>query len=272
MPKAKKPPVEARLRRDWFRRHEEDGESVPQITKADGYDVRTVRKQIEKEREERERKEARSLVLRKAVEDHYRDVCVFAEKLDAEVAREEGTIASMRADYMWLALREHMPRSKIWRNLDRWERLKKELREHRRETANAFRTLISTNVASMAQSASEAGLTDGLTMALVAESRFLAEGEWGLLKRAGFRSVENNDGTTTIELGDYNIGRVLHDEVENTKELVGMLLGEVTYQREHYEMQRLVTEWKRVQRVLQDELAIIILRRIVPGRCRYCPV
>ena len=272
MPKAKKPPVEAKLRRDWFRRHEEDGESVPQIAKAGRYDVRTVRKQIEKEREERERKEARSLVLRKAVEDHYRDVCAFAEKLDVEVAREDGTIASMRADHMWLALREHMPRSKIWKNLDRWERLKKELREHERATANAFQMLIAKNVESRARSASEAGLTESLTMALVAESRFLAEGEWGLLERAGFRSAANDDGTTTIELGNYNIGNVPHDEVENTKELVGTLLGEVRYQREHYEMQRLVTEWKRVQRVLRDELAVIILRRIVPGRCRYCPV
>ena len=36
--------------------------------------------------------------------------------------------------------------------------------------------------------------------------------------------------------------------------------------------QKLFTELKSLKLSLQDELAIVILRRIVPGRCKYCPI
>ncbi len=49
----KKPAVRPELRREWLRRNETEGESPPEIAKQDGYDVRTVRKQIEIERQER---------------------------------------------------------------------------------------------------------------------------------------------------------------------------------------------------------------------------
>ena len=112
----KKPAVRPELRRQWLRRYEEDGESPPEIAKADGYDVRTVRKQIEVERQERERREARSTVLRQALEKHYADLCDFAQKLDLELARVGGSLLMLKNDPMWSALREHLPRSTIWKN------------------------------------------------------------------------------------------------------------------------------------------------------------
>ena len=36
--------------------------------------------------------------------------------------------------------------------------------------------------------------------------------------------------------------------------------------------QKLFTELERLKLSLQDELAIVTLRRIVPGRCKYCPM
>ena len=77
----KKPLVMPEKRREWYKRSEEEGESAPQIAKADKYDVRTVRKQIEIEKQEREIREARSVVLRSALENHYRDLCRYAEGL-----------------------------------------------------------------------------------------------------------------------------------------------------------------------------------------------
>ncbi len=76
--RTKKPAVRPEVRRQWLRRFEEYGESPPEISKADGYDVRTVRKQIEYAREERELREARAMVLRNDLERHYSDLCEFA--------------------------------------------------------------------------------------------------------------------------------------------------------------------------------------------------
>ena len=117
----KKPAVKPELRREWLQRHDEEGQSPPEIANADGYDVRTVRKQLEIERQERERREARSIVLRQALEKHYADLCCFVQKLDSHIVGEKGSPSTMRSDPMWSALEEHLPRSTIWKKLDRWE-------------------------------------------------------------------------------------------------------------------------------------------------------
>ena len=68
--RTKKPPVRPEVRKDWLNRYEKDGESPPQIAKSDGYDVRTVRKQLQEAQREREIREGRLTVLRKAIEGH----------------------------------------------------------------------------------------------------------------------------------------------------------------------------------------------------------
>ena len=82
---SKRPLVEPAKRREWFKRFEEDGESAAEIARSVGYDVRTVRKQIELMRQERESREARFTVLRQALEKHYADLISFAEKLDSGI-------------------------------------------------------------------------------------------------------------------------------------------------------------------------------------------
>ena len=111
----RKPAVKPEVRRQWLRRYEEEGESPPQIARADSYDVRTVRKQIGAERQERERRDARSVVLRHALEQHYADLYSFAQKLDLQLTMEGSTLDMMRGDRMWSALREHLPRYS-WRS------------------------------------------------------------------------------------------------------------------------------------------------------------
>ena len=84
--RTRKPPVRPEVARKWLKRYEEDGESPPQIAQSDGFDVRTVRKQLELMRHEREVREARQVVLRKALESHYADLCSFAENLRAALS------------------------------------------------------------------------------------------------------------------------------------------------------------------------------------------
>ena len=102
--------------------------------------------------------------------------------------------------------------------------------------------------------------------------KFTAQGETGLDKRADFKLNVTDQGTTLIDYGSYTIGKVPNERVAETKKLVLELMSEVTTWEEHGEMSHLLARLERIKRELHDELLVIILRRIVPGGCRYCPL
>jgi hypothetical protein len=269
----KKPAVRPELRRDWLRRHEEEGQSPPEIAKKDKYDVRTVRKQIEIERQERERREARSIVLRQALERHYADLCIFAQKLDSHITGETGSLSMIKDEPMWSALWEHIPRSAVWRNLDRWETLRDEVRRADSELNRQLKPWVRRKAPLPFPTPSgEVGLSTGIVDILSAHFKFTAQGETGLDKRTDFRLAATDQETTLMEYGSYTIGRVPNERVAEVKKLVLDLMSEVTTREEHGEMSRLLARLDHVKRELHDELLVIILRRVVPGRCRYCPL
>jgi len=271
--RVRKMPVKPELRRQWLRRYEEEGESSPQIAKVDGFDVRTVRKQIELERQERERREAKSLVLRRALEQHYADLCAFAQRLTAQVTTEGRTLLVLRDERMWSALREHMPRSIVWKSLDKWEHIQSQIEQLEIEMAKSFEEKVkSTLPLDFVTAPQEVGLTDGVILALAFHCKVMAQGRQGLLGRTDFALRQLADQVTDIQLGAFYICRVPNDQVTDIKNLVTEVLDEVTTWNSYHDLERLYAELKRVQRVLEDELAIITLRRIVPGRCKYCPI
>ena len=107
---------------------EEEGQSVSELAKTVGYDVRTVKKQIEMAHQERESREARFFVLRQALEKHYADLLSFAEKLDSGIIQSSLPMG-IKSDRMWAALHEHLPRSPLWKLIDKMERLNDEVRD-----------------------------------------------------------------------------------------------------------------------------------------------
>jgi hypothetical protein len=272
-PRIKKPLVRPELRRQWLHRYEEEGESPPEIAKADGYDTRTVRSQIDFERQERERREARSIVLRQALEKHYADLCSFAQKLDSHVIGETDSMRMLREDPMWNALKEHLPRSTVWKNLDKLEAVREEVQHLDDRLKRPLEALIASRTRlAFPVSPGEIGLTLGVVDALIAHFRLTAKGESGLDKRTDFRLIPVDEGTTSIEYGAYTIGRVHNDRVAEVKDLFINLLSEVITREEHSEMGRLFIALDQLKRKLHDELLIVMLRRVVPGRCRYCPI
>jgi len=270
---AKKSPVKPELRRQWLRRYEEEGESPPQIARADGYDVRTVRKQIDVERQERENREARSVVLRHALEQHYADLCAFAQKLDSQLTSRSTTLSTLKEDRMWSALREHLPRSVVWKSLARWERIQEDIGELQSEMEKAFSEQFQASSSSkLGPSSWKEGATEGVVAALSFHCMLLARGQEGILSRADFKLSPVGEQLTGFGLGAFHMGTVPTEQVADIQQLVQELLAEVTNWSEYPELERLLGELDRVQRVLRDELAVIILRRVVPGRCKYCPL
>ncbi len=269
----RKPTVPPEKRREWLRRVEEGGESPPEIAKTDGYDVRTVRKFLEQEQQDREMREARGAVLRNALERHYADLCDFASKLDTLVGNEDGSLALLRDDRMWPVLREHLPRSPIWKNLDRWESLRKEIDEKRKELFDTYRSLlVDRSGMEFVDTMSEDGLFIGTVQALMDHSKATAKGEPPLLDRTDFTLNSSGDGWTQIQLGNFPIGRVLDGKVTDVKDLVVDRMGQIDRSNEQEEFAQLYKDLKRATDALRDDLAIIIFKRIVPGRCKYCPL
>lgn len=250
---AKKPPVDPIKRREWFRRHEE-GESAQQIAKAVDYDVRTVRKQIDLERQERERKEARSIVLRKALEDHYADLCAFAQKLNSQLNSDRNTLPMLRDDPMWSALREHLPRSGMWKSFDRWEQfLSEKARLERMLNEIVGHQIESRAKENFAKPYQEIGLSRRMVEAISAHIRDAALGQ-------------------SEDLSNFDFPKISEDEESDAIKLVKEMLDEASTWKEFEDLSRLWGELQRVQRVLHDELTVITLRRVIPGRCRYCPI
>jgi hypothetical protein len=124
----KKPSVKPAQRREWLKRLEEDGEPLSKIAKSVNFDVRTVKKQTEMAIEEREGREARLLVLRQALEKHYADLLAFADRLDSGIVQSY-LLMGIKSDRMWSALHEHLPRSPLWKLIDKMEHLNDEARD-----------------------------------------------------------------------------------------------------------------------------------------------
>jgi len=251
--RVKKPLVEPTKRREWFRRYE-DGESATSIAKADSYDPRTVRKQIEVERQIQEEKEARTFVLRQAMENHYADLYNLAQKLDAELSSERSNLTELKGNPMWSALREHLPRSVIWKNLDRLEELRKE-KERLEQILNKYveKQIESGAKNKLGKSPQETGLGWRNTEALSACIRDAA---------LGMPEV----------LSHFDCNKISEDAESAAIKMIKAILRKAPTWEKYKDLSQLWVELERVQRILHDELTVIRFKRVVPGRCRYCPL
>lgn len=133
------------MRKKWMARQDQYGESNSQIAAKDGYDVRTVRHQIELARQEIEQRETRLMVLRNAAEGHYQDLCKFLERIDLSISRFEST-DHITHERIYSALRQHLPRSPLWSYLDKWNRLQNDLRDTKNNLETETSEMISHDI------------------------------------------------------------------------------------------------------------------------------
>ena len=269
----KKPPVKPEMRRAWLRRYEEDGESPPQIAAAESFDVRTVRKQIELARQEREVREARSMVLRNAMESHYRDLYKFAEKLYLEISGDKTISPLLKDDPMRSALREHMPRSPLWKKLDRRDHVLEEITKLGDDVREQLgeKTRLDSRLSEI-MAAGENGVIPGIVAALDFQMERWARGWKGLDIKDNFKVEPAGEGFVKVSYGSFNMDKVKEKHATTIREVLIDFESRITSWEQYEKMQRLFTELERLKLGLRDELTVIKLRRIVPGRCKYCPM
>ena len=257
----------------WFDRHELAGVPLTQIAQDDGFDIRTVKKQIEIERMERERREARALVLREALQQHYVDLCDFTQKLNAELAKEAANFSDLRGDPMWKALKQHLPRWTMWQKLDRWEHLQLRINEVYNQVHERFRReLISRSGVPLADQPDGEGWSLLIDQAVKHHCQELTNARPGLTEKFQMKDIPYTNGLRHIQVGAYSIGIVPTSQVAQLKGIVTDLLNDIAKWEQQDEVRKIYTELNSIKETVREELTTIILRRVVPGRCTYCPI
>jgi len=272
----KKPPVRLEQRREWLRRNEM-GESVPKIADSDDFDVRTVRKHIELAKQEREVKEARAAVLRNALERHYDDLRKFAETLNSEILGASNIPSSPDDDLMEAALRQHLPRSPIWGYMSKRQNLQQRADEEQQkleividESVKADRRLTPLINDGLD------GIVPGIVAVLVAEAKQWTHGNTGYSLKDSLVTESAGEGLVNPCFGFSHMGIMEVEHSERCIKIVHDVLEDLESRlrdwEEYRNLEKTIAEIGRLDRKLREELAIVRLRRIVPGRCKYCPL
>ena len=99
-----------------------------------------------------------------------------------------------------------------------------------------------------------------------------ARGRKGLDIEGDFDVRISEEGFASIRYGFAQMGRAQESHVTQIKQTLVDYQSKITTWEEYDDMKKLFAEMERLKLSLRDELAIIILRRIVPGKCKYCPI
>ena len=275
--RTRKPPVKPEVRRDWLRRNEDDGESPPQIAAKDTFDVRTVRKQIDLAKQEREAREARSVVLRNALERHYDDMCKFAEKLSSEISGAGNVPSSPDDDLIEAALRQHLPRSPIWGYMSK----RQDLQQRAVVEQQQLKTVIEESVKADPRlppllNAGLDGIVPGTIAVLIAEAKQWSHGNTDYSLKDSVVMEPAGEGLVNPRFGFSHMGIMEVEHSERCVRIVHGVLEDLESRLRDWEdyrnLEKTFAEIGRLGRKLREELAVVRLRRIVPGRCKYCPL
>lgn len=256
-------------RREWLRQHEEMGRSLAAIAKDSKHDRRTVKRQVEAEAQDRERREAKSLVLRKAMEDHYKDLCKLAGKIDESlIGLSRGDV---EADPLWKALHEHLDRAALWKNYERWKKLGEDLRDIERNIHDKAKAMVQQSPFGYIEVPGHEGFGPGLVMVIIDETEAAGRGNRGWDLDKGLIDGPLSEGIRRLELGGKAIGYTPADRVEEAKALVRTMMSKAKKWKEIDERRQLLAQKERSRSELHEDLLLITLKRVVPGKCRYCP-
>lgn len=211
--------------------------------------------------------------VRNALERHYGDICYFAQKLDATIAAEAPISLELRNDRMWGALKQHQPRLSLWKYLKYWDELQKQLVELRKIIKDRLQISVGadTRLEHLSSSQFEAALS-GIVAAVAFNMEQQARGAKGLNLDEDLNVKPKTGDLVKIEYGSFHLGDQPKNEVGNIKSTIADWRRRVTHWKKYPDMRILLDKLLKTRDKIRDELAVIILRRIVTGHCKYCPL
>jgi hypothetical protein len=269
--RTRKPIVKEDTRREWLRRFE-SGESLEDIAKKESFDIRTVKRQVDKAEEERAGKEARQAVLRNALHDHFKDIVDLVEKVMEFINAKADISLEPEKEKLLDGLRQHLPRSPIFKYLNRWENLQKGKTEINQKISGRLldiKLLLKLGGDDIKDLSEEnySSLRDILNHQIECWST----GAKSLDISRDF-VMKDTGKLVDVNYGRYNIGMMSKDTGNRLKNVISKIEQKMQKWEEVKELGGFYSEETRLRVKLLDELQVIKLRRVVPGRCRYCPI
>jgi hypothetical protein len=251
--------------KEWVELHDK-GLSIRQIAKKQAYDVRTVKKYIETSKSEGEFREARLQVLREALVKHYGQLCSFAEKLKGQFDPFKPTpFTTSTNEPLLTALREHLPRIRTWRDMDRWNKTVSSYEM----IMNRIKDKIENAVISGSSANVPSSKGEGLVAALIFHLHSHAAGSDGLDK-IGY-NISNTPTGKLIARGAFGIAIVSDDKIEMVEKSFDELLKNAFNWEDYDDLKKPVEELLKIHRAINEELTRVALRGVLPGKCAFCP-
>jgi hypothetical protein len=232
---------------------------------------------------ERETKDARSTVLRNALERHYDQLCRCAERLvEQTTADAKINIDALSPNtneinpyesQLKIALRQHIPKSPLWKLLSEEAKLRVRVEEFKQPFNKKIETSISSDPTLTSQLTNEENaVVRGIVEALTHQVRFWVTGSGTLNPNDNLKSEPAEEGFIHLKYGAFNLGKVKKENVELVRETISDWTTRAQEWKEFDELKKAESDLRRVHQNLNDEIAVISLRHVLPGRCKYCPL
>lgn len=219
--------------------------------------------------QEREAQLIRSGLLRDAYQRHFEDLLGIAELLrgSAKLPSPSGilAIADRRTEMLHEGLRSHIPESPLWRACRDWKLHSQRLEDIAADTKTWLGDMVNQTYPGAESKLDLGGWIDSLWSAITMTNR----GE--PFSEMQYQMVQTDKGPS-LQWGSY----VLSGGVEEAAFPV--------IQKNHEQMVQQVTTgdmasrlsdehrlWARARDTIEEEIEVLVLRRLLPGRCRLCP-
>ncbi|MFC1979429.1 hypothetical protein ACFLVS_00935 [Chloroflexota bacterium] len=113
----------------------------------------------------------------------------------------------------------------------------------------------------------------GCIAALTFQIEQRSRGGTGINIKDNFKIKSSKEkGAVNIEYGAFCMDDVDSHYVQTVKDILTGWESKVKEWEEYAALEKLFEKLTKTKSKLQDELAVITIRRVVPGRCKYCPI
>ena len=259
------PPAE---RRSWLERYEQ-GTSIDNIAKDAGRTQRTVTAQLARARQERQHDQVQVDLIRDAYREHYRDLLGMAAELAerCDDPNSDGIASRLEPDALMLyeGLRSHVTSSRLWGGVKVWEESSKGLAAEWEQARADVAKLIKQPIASFPEILEDGfaeSLRDAVMMAAQGRDPWMLEyqrdssGDSMQLRRGNFILA---DGVQT----DDRLGEIEQKHRE--------LLQDSFNVESASQLRSLWARWSEARDLIQEDVRMLRLRRILTGQCSLCP-
>jgi len=161
----------------------------------------------------------------------------------------------------------------LWKKLDRREHVLEEITKLGDDVREQLgeKTRLDSRLSEI-MATGENGVIPGIVAALDFQMERWARGWKGLDIKDNFKVEPAGEGFVKVSYGSFNMDKVKEKHATTIREVLIDFESKITSWEQYEKMQRLFTELECLKLGLRDELTVIKLRRIVPGRCKYCPM